>query len=118
YRAGRVRAIFSLPPGLVHLYDGPLVYLDVFSPFSPDCASTHCMYNTTLRDSGTPGASLVLPLTYLKLACHLAPDFSSPVTHPHGSAPGVLTHVWLLFNDFYNHHMFLLMSHWQSVSAS
>ncbi|KAG8784203.1 hypothetical protein FRC12_018893 [Ceratobasidium sp. 428] len=115
YRAGRVRAIFSLPPALAHLHDGPLVYMDVFEPFSPNPASTHCMFSTTLRHSGEAGASLVLPLTCLKMACHLAPDFASPLTRIPGPT-GALANVRLLFNDFYNNYTFLLLNNWQRVS--
>ncbi|KAG8702621.1 hypothetical protein FRC09_004646, partial [Ceratobasidium sp. 395] len=112
YRAGRARAIFSLPPTLARFHDGPLVYLDIFAPFSPDPASTHCMFNTMLRHSGEAGAAIVLPLTCLKMACHLAPDFSSPLTRVPGPA-GALTNTRVLFNDFYNNYTFLLLNHWQ-----
>ncbi|KAG8726201.1 hypothetical protein FRC12_023610, partial [Ceratobasidium sp. 428] len=117
FRAGRVRAIFSLPPDLADLYPDPLVYLDVFKPFVPDDSFTHCLYATAPQRSG---ASLVVPLTSLRLACHLAPDFSSPLTstHPSGSPNAVLTNTRCLFNEHYNHHLFLLMGYWRRAAQS
>ncbi|KAG8783414.1 hypothetical protein FRC12_019746 [Ceratobasidium sp. 428] len=116
YRAGRVRTIFSLPPTLAHFHDGPLVYLDIFAPFSPDPASTHCMFNTTLRHCGEAGASIVLPLACLKMACHLAPDFASPLIRV-PRPTGALANTRVLFNDFYNNYTFLLLNHWQRVRS-
>ncbi|KAG8782550.1 hypothetical protein FRC12_020674 [Ceratobasidium sp. 428] len=116
FRAGHIHAIFSLPPHLVHLYSDPLVYLDVFKPFVPDTSSTHCLYATAPQRSG---ASLVVPLTSLRLACHLAPDFSSPLVwaHPSGSPSAVLTNTRSLFNEYYNHHLFLLMGYWRRAAC-
>ncbi|KAG9088406.1 hypothetical protein FRC07_012589, partial [Ceratobasidium sp. 392] len=44
FRAGRVRAIFTLPRHLQHVYSGPLVFLDTFSPFSPDATASHRLF--------------------------------------------------------------------------
>ncbi|QRW13184.1 hypothetical protein RhiLY_12183 [Ceratobasidium sp. AG-Ba] len=113
FRAGRVRAIFALPQDLVHLYDGPLVYLDVFAPFSSDDSNTHCLFSTTPQYYGTSYAPIVLPLACLKLACHLAPDFSSPSTRPPASSCLALTHTRYLLNEFYTYFTFLILSHWR-----
>ncbi|KAF8595283.1 hypothetical protein BDV93DRAFT_457131, partial [Ceratobasidium sp. AG-I] len=113
FRAGRVRAIFTLPPHLHHLHSGPLVFLDVFTPFSHDISS-HCLYETTQAYSDAGVASLVLPLSCLVMACHLVPNFSSPSLPPN-SPQRVSTNDCFFFNNYYNYFTFLLMSHWRRV---
>ncbi|KAG8740295.1 hypothetical protein FRC10_004513 [Ceratobasidium sp. 414] len=79
YRTGRVRAIFTLPPHLEHLFSGPLAYLEIFTPFISDTAS-HQFYRTTHAYLDGGRASIVILLACLAMACHIAPDFSSPST--------------------------------------
>ncbi|KAG8777441.1 hypothetical protein FRC12_000371 [Ceratobasidium sp. 428] len=109
FRAGRVRAIFTLPPHLNHLYSGPLVFLDLYSPFSADTTTSHSLYGVTPShsDGGNTPTSLVLPLATIAMACHLAPDFSSPRA----------LHRQLL-NDYYSHFSFLLMAYWRRSNAN
>ncbi|QRW10718.1 hypothetical protein RhiLY_09717 [Ceratobasidium sp. AG-Ba] len=104
FRAGRVHAIFILPPDLRQLYSGPLAFLDVYTPFTPDKTNSHRLYKTTLDHSNV--TSLVLPLGNIKMACHIAPDFSSP--RP--------VHSYFL-NDFYNYFTFLFTSYWRGRYA-
>ncbi|QRV89358.1 Zn-finger protein [Ceratobasidium sp. AG-Ba] len=109
YRAGRVRAIFSLPRRLRHIHSGPLVYLDYFQRFEPDPTDTHTLFRT----APVPGAcaSMVVPLQWLGMACHLAPDFSS--------SPSLITvRKRLLFNEYYNHFTYLLMAHWRCMASA
>ncbi|QRV88277.1 hypothetical protein RhiJN_16295 [Ceratobasidium sp. AG-Ba] len=98
--AGRVRAIFTLPSHLQHLYSGPLAFLDVYTPFISDTTDSHRLYGTTLDPSNL--TSLVLPLGNLKMACHLAPDFSAPPT----------AHSYFL-NDSYNYFTYSLLLYWR-----
>ncbi|QRW23250.1 hypothetical protein RhiXN_08286 [Rhizoctonia solani] len=117
FRAGRVRVIFALPQDFAHLYDGPLVYLDVFESFTTNNSSGHSLFSTTPMYYGASYASLVLPLGCLKLACHLAPDFSSPFTRPPVSSCLALTNTRHLLNEFYNYFTFLLLSYWRVVGS-
>ncbi|KAG8773758.1 hypothetical protein FRC12_002328 [Ceratobasidium sp. 428] len=109
FRAGRVRAIFTLPSHLCHLYSRPLVFLDLYSPFSADATNSHGLYGVTPShpDGGDTPTSLVLPLATIAIACHLAPDFSSP--------KGLRRQ---LLNDYYNHFSFLLMAYWRRLNAN
>ncbi|QRV74502.1 Zn-finger protein [Ceratobasidium sp. AG-Ba] len=100
YCVGRVRAIFTLPNHLRYLYPGPLAFLNLYLPFIPDATNSHGLYSTTPYQPDS--ASLVLPLNNLKMACHLAPDFSSPPTHRS-----------FFLSQFYNHFTFLLLFYWQ-----
>ncbi|KAG8702667.1 hypothetical protein FRC08_003339 [Ceratobasidium sp. 394] len=79
YRAGRVRAMFSLPPHLQHLYPRPLAYLELFTSFVPD-PTTRCLYRTAHAYHDGCRASMIVPVACLAMACYLAPDFTSPST--------------------------------------
>ncbi|KAG9120100.1 hypothetical protein FRC07_004554 [Ceratobasidium sp. 392] len=115
FRAGRVRAIFTLPKNLKHVYTNPLVYLDIFSPFVPDDTASHGLFRATPGYFRGTFASLVLPLRLLVMACHLAPDFSLPLTPvpPSTSSHVVYADQPFYFNEFYNHFTFLSMTHWR-----
>ncbi|KAG8700650.1 hypothetical protein FRC08_004577 [Ceratobasidium sp. 394] len=110
FRAGRVRAIFALPPRLRGLYPDPLVYLDVYSPFTLDATDSHHLYQTTRAHSNRDRVqdSIVLPLHCLAMACHLAPDFSSRPSFDR-------TH---FLNEFYNHFTYLWMVYWHRSHPS
>ncbi|KAG8728744.1 hypothetical protein FRC10_004600 [Ceratobasidium sp. 414] len=117
YRAGRVRAIFTLPPRLEHLFSGPLAYLEIFTPFISDAVS-HQFYRTTHAYSDGGRASIVIPLACLAMACHIAPDFSSPSTPAHHfdvSSPAYPGREFVV-NDFYNHFTHRLMAYWRHVA--
>ncbi|QRV93500.1 Zn-finger protein [Ceratobasidium sp. AG-Ba] len=109
YRAGRVRAIFSLPRRLRHIHSGPLAYLDYFQAFEFDPTNTHALFRTTPVPG--PRASVVVPLHRLVLACHLAPDFSSPPSP-------VTVRKRFLFNEHYNHFTYLLMAYWRHNASA
>ncbi|QRV97644.1 Zn-finger protein [Ceratobasidium sp. AG-Ba] len=109
YRAGRVRAIFSLPRRLQHIHSGPLVYLQYFQPFEPDPTNLHCLFRTAPVPG--PRASMVVPLHWLGMTCHLAPDFSSP------PSPATVRKR-LLFNEYYNHSTYLLMAYWRRIASA
>ncbi|KAG8758459.1 hypothetical protein FRC12_010005 [Ceratobasidium sp. 428] len=104
YRAGRVHAIFALPSHLERFYagTGPLVYLDLFTPFEPDMTQSHCLYSTTVAQSNGHGVSMIVPLHCLAAACHIVPDFASPRSQPR-----------FLFNKFYNYFTYLVMANWR-----
>ncbi|KAG8792225.1 hypothetical protein FRC12_006743 [Ceratobasidium sp. 428] len=107
FRAGRVRAIFTLPRHVYHIYSRPLVFVDLYTPFSADATSSHRLYQAVPSRSEThPPASVVLPLASIAMACHLAPDFSSPRLDQY------------LLNDYYNHFTFLLMVYWRRLNAN
>ncbi|KAG9074686.1 hypothetical protein FS749_013730 [Ceratobasidium sp. UAMH 11750] len=119
YRAGRVCAMFTLPPSLQHLYPYPLAYVEFFTPFVPD-ATSHRLYRTSQAYLDGHRAFAAFPLSWIVMACYIAPDFSSSST-PAGrfdiSSPAY-TGRDFVFNDFYNYFTYLLMAYWQrSVST-
>ncbi|KAG8767417.1 hypothetical protein FRC12_006265 [Ceratobasidium sp. 428] len=116
YRAGRVRAIFSLPERLHKLYSGELVYLDLFSPFSASPVPVHSLYTTSTAQA-SPGTrrGIVIPIEDLALACHLAPQFRRVNRNisldPHADLLRDTRHFF--FNHYYNHYTFQLIRFWQ-----
>ncbi|KAG9119492.1 hypothetical protein FRC07_005458 [Ceratobasidium sp. 392] len=117
--AGQVRAIFTLPKHLQHVHSGPLVFIDMFSPFLPDTTALHHLFRVTPGYFRGSAASVVLPLSSLAMACHLAPNFSlPPMPVPHSSSHVVYAGQQFFFNEFYNHFTFLLMAYWRRFAAA
>ncbi|QRV89130.1 hypothetical protein RhiJN_17148 [Ceratobasidium sp. AG-Ba] len=78
YIAGRVRAIFKLPAHLQHLYSKKLVYIEHFHPFSAKPHPVHGLYTTSRRmeqDQPHVRYSSVVPLSQIRMACHLTPVY-------------------------------------------
>ncbi|QRV97816.1 hypothetical protein RhiJN_25835 [Ceratobasidium sp. AG-Ba] len=76
YRAGRVRAFFTLPPGLSRYYPGHLAYLELFTPFNAGSSPTHGLHSTSWdRTSTGARRTLVVPVSEIVFACHLSPKF-------------------------------------------
>ncbi|KAG8735038.1 hypothetical protein FRC11_003491, partial [Ceratobasidium sp. 423] len=120
FRAGRIRAIFTLPQRLQVLHSGPLMYIEVFTPFKPDATRTHHLYSTSPAYSDSHHAALILPLNALVLGCHLTPDFShTPVLLPGPHTPERFTcDQHLLFNEFYNHFTYSLLARWHYLEQA
>ncbi|KAF8595491.1 hypothetical protein BDV93DRAFT_574950 [Ceratobasidium sp. AG-I] len=115
YRAGRVRAFFTLPGHLRHHYGGQLAYLEVFDAFDTAPSSFSRMHSTKPAfDSRNRRRTIVVPITEIVMACHLAPKFnltgSEVKLNCHTDALAVSPNFW--FNHYYSHHIFLLVQHW------
>ncbi|QRV81452.1 hypothetical protein RhiJN_09467 [Ceratobasidium sp. AG-Ba] len=80
YTAARVRAIFELPQGLRYLCAEKLAYVDQFYSPSQVPEPDVGLYTVThaLRDGIR--VSAVVPLTSIKMTCHLAPRFAQVFT--------------------------------------
>ncbi|KAG8679207.1 hypothetical protein FRC08_017127 [Ceratobasidium sp. 394] len=118
YRAGRVRAIFALPPSLQFLCPRPLVYIELFTPFSTAFSPFHGMHSLShARQFDGKRRTAVLSALDLAAAIHLAPQYKRldpdlDLT----SLPDMLTesrYFWL--NPHYNHYLNGLINHWRSV---
>ncbi|KAG8751037.1 hypothetical protein FRC12_012637 [Ceratobasidium sp. 428] len=116
YRAGRVRSIFRLPERLHSLYDGELIYLELFAPFSPDPGPIHSLYSTSFARAA-PGIrrGIVVPIEDLAFACHLAPQFRRiPRNVGLDFRSDLLNDTRHFFlNHYYNHFTFQLIRYWQ-----
>ncbi|KAG8700746.1 hypothetical protein FRC09_005778 [Ceratobasidium sp. 395] len=118
YRAGRVRAIFSLPERLLSLYCGELVYLELFAPFSASPARVHSLHTTSVAPaSAGTRRGIIVPIEDLALACHLAPQFRRV---PRGIPLDFCSDLFnnarhFFFNQYYNHYTFQLLRYWQHL---
>ncbi|KAG8699999.1 hypothetical protein FRC09_006244 [Ceratobasidium sp. 395] len=118
YRAGRVRAIFRLPHRLRKLYNGELVFLELFAPFSEVPAPVHSLHTTSVAPaSAGTRQGIVVPIEDLALACHLAPQFRRI---PRDVGLDFRTDLLndtrhFFFNHYYNHYTFQLLCYWQHI---
>ncbi|KAH7335923.1 hypothetical protein B0J17DRAFT_729859 [Rhizoctonia solani] len=116
FRAGRVRVIFTLPVNLQQHHSDPLAYLELFAPFGTHVSPFTKMHGTQSDfDSHGHRRTLVLPVSDIFLACHLAPKShlldDNLELHSHTDLLSVGRHFWL--NHYYNHHLYQLIQHWR-----
>ncbi|KAF8596343.1 hypothetical protein BDV93DRAFT_563412 [Ceratobasidium sp. AG-I] len=76
YRARRVHGFFKLPGHLRSYHGGQLAYLEVFDAFDSAPSSFSRMHSTKPAfDSRNCRRTIVIPITEIVMACHLAPKF-------------------------------------------
>ncbi|KAG8701684.1 hypothetical protein FRC09_005197, partial [Ceratobasidium sp. 395] len=116
YRAGRVRAIFSLPPSFQYLSSDPLVYVELFTNFSTSSNKYHRLYSLSqmCRFDGQRRTAVVSAFE-LAAACHLAPRIESLGPELGRSTfPDLLTSCRsFYFNHYYNRYIYRLIEHWR-----
>ncbi|CAE6533029.1 unnamed protein product, partial [Rhizoctonia solani] len=116
YRAGRVRAFFTLPTNLQFFYPSQLAYIEVFTPFNAS-ASPFTGLHATKPDCDSNGLrrTLVVPVSDIVFACHLVPKFqmldSEIELHRYTDLLSIAPSFWL--NHYYNYHFFQLIQHWK-----
>ncbi|KAG9090344.1 hypothetical protein FS749_000623 [Ceratobasidium sp. UAMH 11750] len=116
YRASRVHAIFALPSSFQYLCSDPLVYVELFSPFSTSTSSHHRMHSLShLRYFDGKRRAAVLSVFDLAAACHLAPQFKRLDPELDLSLlPDLLTvSQYFFLNHYYNRYMYHLVNHWR-----
>ncbi|QRV73208.1 hypothetical protein RhiJN_01222 [Ceratobasidium sp. AG-Ba] len=117
YRAGRVRAFFSLPGHIRDYYPGPLAYVEVFRSFEATPASPYGrMFSTGPElDARDRRRIIVVLVNEIVAACHLVPKFNEldPDLRldPYTDVLSIGRHFW--FNHYYTHYIFLLVQHWR-----
>ncbi|KAG9087826.1 hypothetical protein FRC06_002349 [Ceratobasidium sp. 370] len=121
YRVGRVRVIFSLPKELEWLCSHPLVYVELFNPFSPTTSSYHALNTTShaLTPEGKQRVAVVLAHDIVA-ACHLAPQFQrlDPSVQLRLRPDLLEKSQYFYHNHFHNHYIFGLVEDWQSTQAA
>ncbi|KEP46015.1 hypothetical protein V565_223910 [Rhizoctonia solani 123E] len=123
YRAGRVRTIFRLPRHLAPIYDKPLLYVEVFRPFSvPNNYPDHRLCTTSPEVSNGTRVHAVIPLSTVRAACHLAPQYhrmaDADNPQPLTSADDLLS----MADNFYlsrhnSEFTFALLDHWRRAEV-
>jgi hypothetical protein len=112
---GRVRLIFELPSNLKKLYPHKLAYVDWFTPFGPRPVKHLGLYTTSLSvNQAQKQQSGVIPLSSIRLACHLGPKYSSIDKEVRLTNDIDIFKVCptFYFNEFGNYFTFDLMEHW------
>jgi hypothetical protein len=121
YRAGRVRAIFTLPDHLTWIHSGPLVYIQLFNTFSYAASPFSRLNRVSATFSGDgKRQSAVIPITDLALACHIAPQFGVLEENDTPLASQIdLLDVGrrFFYNPYYNYYSYLLAEHWRKRRA-
>jgi hypothetical protein len=92
-----------------------LAYVELFNPFSSTPLFPPYLYSTSrsLHSDGRRRDAIV-PVSDLKLACHLAPQFSRLrdwTPGPNRDIMSIAQHFHL--NPHYNHYMFALLENWR-----
>ncbi|GAB1523800.1 hypothetical protein RhiTH_006950 [Rhizoctonia solani] len=117
YRAGQVRAFFTLLGHLLEYYSGQLAYIEVFRPFEATPASPYGrMFSTAPElDARDRRRTIIVPVTKIIATCHLVPKFNQldPGLRldPYTDVLSIGRQFWL--NHYYTHYIFLLIQHWQ-----
>jgi hypothetical protein len=116
YKAGRIRAIFELPRHLSYMSKEKLVYIEHFRPFSRGNPMPHRMFSTSHEMANGERKTSVIPLSAIRMACHLAPRFKSlsEMCNPITSQTDLLSlSKEFYFNKYCSHFTFTVMEHWQ-----
>ncbi|KAG8724120.1 hypothetical protein FRC09_000267 [Ceratobasidium sp. 395] len=116
FQAGRVRAIFELPKHLSSYYPGKLAYVERFHPFSKGTPQPFSLHTTSQMMRDNQRCAAIIPLSHLRLACHLAPKYNSmpDPQQPLDSSTDVLSiHHTLYLNHYVSHFLFVIFDYWK-----
>ncbi|QRV95530.1 helix loop helix DNA-binding domain protein [Ceratobasidium sp. AG-Ba] len=114
--AGRVRAIFSLADHHKSLSSEKLVYLERFRPFPHNPSPLTSLYTTQHALQGGRRSAIVVPLSQLRMTCHLAPRYHllDPNT-PVSSTTNLLTlHQHFSLNKYASAWLFSVLDYWEN----
>ncbi|KEP46906.1 putative Zn-finger protein, partial [Rhizoctonia solani 123E] len=120
YCPARVLVIFQLPRHLLKQYSQVMAYVELFDEFAPNIPEQHGLPITEpLRHNGQP-VRLVIPVTDLRLACHLLPDYASlrqrfPDSRWDSSTDMLSFAHRFFLNRHVNYYFFALMDHWRRI---
>ncbi|KAG9083376.1 hypothetical protein FRC06_004560, partial [Ceratobasidium sp. 370] len=115
FQAGRIRAIFELPAHLKPWYDQKLAYLELFRPFSTSQPYPINLHATSHKMDGLRRCTAVIPLSRLRMACHLMPQYQSldPELRVSSSTDLLSLHDKFYFNKYVSHFIFTIMDYWR-----
>ncbi|KAG8767118.1 hypothetical protein FRC12_006437 [Ceratobasidium sp. 428] len=113
--AGRVRAIFALPQHLQSFSSEKLVYLERFCAFSPQPSVSTSLYTTQHASEGRRWSAIVIPLSQLRMTCHLAPRFHllSPALPVSSSTDLLSAHKYFFLNKYASAWLFSVFEYWE-----
>ncbi|KAG8700856.1 hypothetical protein FRC11_012614, partial [Ceratobasidium sp. 423] len=114
YRPGRIRVIFQLPLGIRNIFSEPLAYVELFNSTSDRPVPNVGLFTMTRSLVETQRAALVVRLSAIRMACHLAPKYN---TQEVAEALTLKTDALRIFKTFYinifvTHLFYNLVRHW------
>ncbi|CAE6427701.1 unnamed protein product [Rhizoctonia solani] len=115
YRAGRVRALFTLPSNMRFYYPGQLAYLELFTPFDASVSPFTKLHSTKPDYRMGIRQTMVVPVTDIVFAAHLVPKFHMLDDELEFDRYTDLLEIgrnfWL--NHYYNHHFYRYIHYWR-----
>ncbi|KAG8715551.1 hypothetical protein FRC08_010465 [Ceratobasidium sp. 394] len=118
YRACRVRAIFELPKDLLDFCPEKLVYTELFNTFhGPDINLD--LYRTSQSFVAGQREVVVIPLSMLRMTCHLAPRYGTATEELDLDADLDILSACkkFVFNEYGSFFSYELMHHWLGIGA-
>ena len=121
YRAVRIKAIFVLPVHAHPLHPEPLIYAEYFSRFTSAKPSNVFKFHAISHATSSRGReTAVLPLSAIKLACHIVPRFhrvSPELLQKDSSRVDLLEESSSFYlNSFGNRLLYSYLNHWNHVT--
>ncbi|QRV91982.1 hypothetical protein RhiJN_20000 [Ceratobasidium sp. AG-Ba] len=115
FEAGRVRAIFALPRHLQSLSSEKLAYIERFTPFSARPSTSTSLYTTQHALQRGRRSAIVVPLSQLRMTCHLAPRYHLLNQDlPVSSSTDLLSlHNTFYLNKYASSWLFSVLDYWE-----
>ncbi|KAF8598354.1 hypothetical protein BDV93DRAFT_561399 [Ceratobasidium sp. AG-I] len=114
YTTVRVLAIFELPSHLRPAFSDKLVYVELFHAFSAKPLEHVGLFTALHCCTDGKRVSAVLPLSSIRMACHLVPRYSTfhPEERPTLGSDTLGEAKTFFLNSFGSYFMFELVRHW------
>ncbi|KAG9125851.1 hypothetical protein FRC07_005943 [Ceratobasidium sp. 392] len=115
FKAGRVCAIFELPQHMSSICSEKLVYVELFRPFSATASFPVSLYTTGHMMRDNQHCAMVMPLSCVRMACHLTPryhlfDPQHPINH---TSDLLVLHNSFYLNKYASQFIYVVLEYWQ-----
>ncbi|KAG8725615.1 hypothetical protein FRC09_000002 [Ceratobasidium sp. 395] len=113
--AGRVRVIFELPDHHRSLSSEKLAYIERFRPFAARPLTSTSLYITQHASRNRHRSAIVVPLSQLRMTCHLAPRYNLlDSNYPVSSSTDLLSaHRFFSLNKYASAWLFSVFDYWE-----
>ncbi|KAG9123862.1 hypothetical protein FRC07_013710 [Ceratobasidium sp. 392] len=114
-QAARVRAIFELPRQLHRLWPKKLVYIEHFGPFPILPSRATALYTTSHAVSGGRRSVSVIPLSQVRMTCHLTPRYNllDPDYGISALTDLLSEHNRFFLNKYASYWIFVVLEYWE-----
>ncbi|KAH7312778.1 hypothetical protein B0J17DRAFT_585007 [Rhizoctonia solani] len=119
YRPGRIKVIFELPHTAHPACPEPLVYIELFGSPSTNPTWNLGLFTTTRSLVQRQRAAMIVRLSEIRMACHLAPKYSSQEPNTSLTAASDSLQIFKTFyiNIFSSHFCYQLVRYWDQDGA-